>query len=276
MPSVGPERYGGRHLACGGQEHGMATVANGLALHGGLLAVCVAPAIAADRIRPALRLAALTGRKLVQLFTDDGLSSAVEGAAFQPVEQLAGLRAMPGLFVFRPACPVEVAECLELAFRRTEGPSVVMLSSTPVAPSRPRASGASVRGGFVVAEAPGRRDATLIASGAELTLALNARTLLARERVSVAVVSLPCWELFERQDPIYRASVLGQARRFGIEAAHGFGWERWLGENGHFIGLDGFGASGGYDELRQHVGLTAEHIVAAVKARGQPLEPRWA
>ena len=111
----------------------MATVANGLALHGGVLPVCAAPAIAADRIRPAIRLASLTGRKLVQLFTEDGLSSSAEGAAFQPVEQLAGLRAMPGLFVFRPACATEASECLELALRRSDGPSVIMLS-----PARPR------------------------------------------------------------------------------------------------------------------------------------------
>ncbi len=265
LPAVSPDLYGGRHLACGGQEHGMATIANGLALHGGLVPVCVAPAIAADRIRPALRLAALTGRKLVQLFTDDGLSSAVEGAAFQPVEQLAGLRAMPGLFVFRPACAIEASECLELAFRRADGPSVIMLSSAPVHLSRDHPGpNASVRGGYVVAEAAGPRHATLIASGTELALALAARTLLARAHLSVAVVSLPCWELFERQEPAYRARVLGGARRFGIEAAHGFGWERWLGETGRFIGLDGFGASGGYDELRHHVGLTPEHIADAV------------
>ena len=267
VSAIGPDRYGARHLPCFGQEHGMVTLANGLALHGGLVPVCAAPAIAADRIRPALRLAALTGRKLVQLLTDDGLSSSAEGAAFQPVEQLAGLRAMPGLFVFRPGCAIEASECLELALRRSDGPSVILLSSVPCAPSRAQAgANNAVRGGFVVAEAQdGRRDATLIASGTELTLALAARVLLEAEGMRIAVVSLPCWELFDRQDAAYRSRVLGTARRFGIEAAHGFGWERWLGAGGQFIGLDGFGVSGGYEELRAHLGLTAEQVAGVVR-----------
>jgi transketolase len=271
LPAIEPDRYGGRHLACDGQEHGMATVANGLALHGGLLAVCVAPAIAADRIRPALRLAALTGRKLVQLFIDDGLSACIEGAAFQPVEQLAGLRAMPNLFVFRPSCAVEAWECLELAFRREDGPSVIMLSSTPTPRRDGTGDNASARGGYVLADAPaGRRQATLIASGTEVALAMAARLALARLGIAVAVVSLPCWELFERQDAAYRTRVLGDAPRFGIEAAHRFGWERWLGETGHFIGLDGFGASAGYEELCRHVGLTTENVVAIVTRALEP------
>ncbi len=265
LPALGPASFAGRHLACGAQEHGMATLANGLSLHGGILPVLALPAIAADRIRPALRMAALTGRKMVLLLTDDGLSAASEGAAFQPVEQLAGLRAMPGLFVFRPCCAVEAIECLELALRRADGPSVIVLGRELARTGR-AASGANRarQGGHVAAEGA-RRDVTLIASGAEVELALGARALLLRDGIEAAVVSLPCWELFGRQDRDWRETVLGEAPRVGVEAAGGFGWERWLGPEGRFVGLDGFGASGEAEELRAHLGLTRETLVATAR-----------
>ena len=265
LPPIGPGAFDGRHLACGAQEHGMATLANGLSLHGGLLPVLAAPAIAADRIRPALRMAALMGRKAVLLLTDDGLSAASEGAAFQPVEQLAAMRAMPGLFVFRPSCGVEALECLELALRRPDGPSVIALTHDLVASGRvPGEANRAIRGAHVLAEGA-RRDVTLLASGAEVGLALDARAALAGEEIEAAVVSLPCWELFARQDQDWRDAVLGQAPRLGLEAAGGFGWERWLGEDGRFIGLDGFGASGRVDELRTHLGLTADAVASAAR-----------
>ena len=257
--------YEGRHLACGAQEHGMATLANGLSLHGGLLPVLALPAIAADRIRPALRMAALTGRKMVLLLTEDGLSAAAEGAAFQPVEQLAALRAMPGLFVFRPCCAVEAVECLELALRRQDGPSVIMLGREVVRTGRsPSGLNRVRRGGHVAAEG-GRRDVTLIASGAEVELALGARALLLDDGIEAVVVSLPCWELFDRQDRAWRDAMLGSAPRIGIEAGGRFGWDRWIGPDGRFVGLDGFGASGEPDELRAHLGLTREAVAAEAR-----------
>ena len=265
LPRLSASSYDGRHLACGAQEHGMATLANGLSLHGGLLPVLALPAIAADRIRPALRMAALTGRKMVLLLTDDGLSASAEGAAFQPVEQLAALRAMPGLFVFRPYCAVEAVECLELALRRQDGPSVILLGREVVRTGRsPEGLNRVRRGAHVSAEGP-TRDVTLIASGAEVDLALGARSLLLAEGIDAAVVSLPCWELFGRQDRAWQDAVLGSAPRIGVEAGGRFGWERWLGPDGRFVGLDGFGASGEPDELRAHLGLTREAV--AVEAR---------
>ena len=246
LPPVIRGAYDGRHLDCDGREHAMTMLAIGLALHGGTMPVAACPTVAADRIRPALRLAALTGCHLVQLLTEDGLSARAGDPMLQPLEQLASLRAIPGLLVFRPGCAVEAAECLELALRHADGPSVILLSAVAQAAVRADAGGNAVaRGGYLVADAAsGVRAATLIASGSELGAALAARALLAARGIESAVVSLPCWELFARQSVEYRAGVLGTAPRFGIEAACGFGWERWLGEAGRFIGLDGFGASG--------------------------------
>ncbi len=251
----------------------MATLANGLSLHGGLLPVLALPAIAADRIRPALRMAALTGRKMVLLLTEDGLSASAEGAAFQPVEQLAALRAMPGLFVFRPCCAVEAVECLELALRRQDGPSVIMLGREVVRTGRlPSGLNRVRRGGHVAAEGR-KRDVTLIASGAEVELALGARALLLADGIEAAVVSLPCWELFDRQDRGWRDAVLGDAPRIGIEAGGRFGWDRWIGPDGHFVGLDGFGASGEPDELRAHLGLTRETVATEARRAARTRAP---
>lgn len=276
LPAVGDGNYDGRHLACGGREHGMAMLAAGLSLHGGTMPIAAAPTVAADRIRPALRLAAITGGHLVQLLTEDGLAARADSPVFQPLEQAASLRAIPGLFVFRPGCGAEASECLELALRRSDGPSVILLSAARQQSARSGGAGgnACARGAYLVADAAaGRRAATLIASGPELALALASRALLVPRGIGVAVVSLPCWELFARQPADYRAHVLGAAPRFGIEAACGFGWERWLGERGVFIGLgdgtagaaDGAGAADAGD-LRTRAGLDPASIAATVAA----------
>ena len=186
----------------------------------------------------------------------------------QPVEQLAGLRALPGLHVMRPADAVETAECWELILRRTDGPSALVLSRQPLPSLRADAAeNRSARGGYVLAEAEGARQATLVATGSEVGLAMRARDLLAEDGVPVAVVSLPCWEWFAAQDEGYRAAVLGSAPRFGVEAACDFGWERWLGADGQFIGMPGFGASAPAEDLYRHFGLTPEAVTAAVKKR---------
>ena len=175
---------------------------------------------------------------------------------------------MPGLHVFRPADAIETAECWELAIRRAEGPSLLVLTRQPVPTLRTDpAENRSARGGYVLAEAEGPRRATLIATGSEVSIALATRDLLAREEIAVAVVSLPCWELFGLQDDAYRAEVLGGVPRFGIEAACGFGWERWIGADGVFIGMNGFGASAPYQDLYRHFGITPDAIAAIVKKR---------
>ena len=280
LPSMPPLGQVARGLCLGTQEHGMAALLNGIALHGGLLACGSASFIAVDRMRPALRLGALMGRQVIHLLTHDGLALGEDGAAWQPVEQLASLRAMPNLAVFRPACGTEMMECWQLALLRAEGPSVIAFSpSVPpdlrgllrdagTAASLPR--DVCARGGYVLAEAPGARprDVTLIATGPEVGIAIEARVLLSRDRgIGAAVVSLPCWELFAQQTASYREAILGGALRVGIEAASGFGWERWLGPAGMFIGIDDFGISAPADALYRKFGITPEAVSSRVRRR---------
>jgi transketolase len=241
---------------------------NGLALHGGVLPYAIAPLASSDGLRPALRLAAMMGLRTIHVATHDSIGLGADGAAYQPVEQLAALRAMPNLLVLRPACPVETAECCELAVRQANGPSLLVLSQQKLPALRNDvAENRSARGAYVLAEANGPRQATLIASGSEVSVAMEARALLEADGIAVAVVSMPAWELFARADPAARAAVLGAAPRFGIEAACGFGWERWLGEGGVFIGMTGFGASAPAEALFQHFGITAAAVAAAVRRR---------
>jgi transketolase len=268
MGTVTPGGYSGRHIQFGAREHAMAAATNGMALHGGLLPYNAMRLASSDYMRPAMRLGALMGQRLVHVLMDDSIGLGEDGPAHQPIEQLATLRAIPGLYVFRPADPVETAECWELAIRRTEGPSVLVLTRQPLPTLRTdTAENRCARGGYVLAEAEGRRRATLLATGSEVSLALRARELLHREGIGAAVVSLPSWKLFSVQDEAYRAEVLGGAPRVGIEAACGFGWEQWIGQDGAFIGMTGFGASGPYQELYRHFGITPETVASAVRKR---------
>ncbi|MCQ8278363.1 transketolase [Acetobacteraceae bacterium KSS8] len=260
--SPGAPLPGSRHLFCGVQEHGMAAISNGLSLHGGLRPLVSASVLSIDRMRPALRLAALMEQPVVYLLAD----RAPDGSGWAPVEQFASLRAMPHVFLFRPADPVELAACWRLALAREDGPSLLAVSERArFTGGQANASEPSWRhegcaqGGYVLAEAATRRDATLIATGPEVAAALAARTRLARLGVDTAVVSLPCWELFADKPAAYHAHVLGSAPRIGIEAASGFGWERWLGPGGVFIGMDGFGPRhrGGRDHAGEHRGVHA-------------------
>jgi transketolase len=175
---------------------------------------------------------------------------------------------MHNLHVLRPCDTMETAECWELALRRADGPSLLVLSRQALPAWRTDTTeNRCARGGYVLAEADGPRQATLIATGSEVPIAMAAREKLAGDNIGAAVVSLPCWELFAQQDESYRAEVLGGAPRVGIEAACGFGWDRWLGPYGTFIGMTGFGASGHYEDLYRHFGITAEAVVAAVTRR---------
>ncbi len=251
----------GRVLRCGARAHGMAALANGLALHGGSVPFGAGLMRAADAIRPALRLAGAMRQRVVH-------SLLQEPHMAPPPDHLAALRAMPNLYVFRPADPLELAESLELALRRADGPSVLVLS-LPAPPGLRSDSGENrcARGGYVLAEADGPRQATLIATGAEVACAMEARATLAADNIAVAVVSLPCWELFYLQDETYRAATLGGAPRFGVESGCAFGWDRWLGAEGQFIGVTGPAIAGNLGEIHRQFGLTPDAITAAVKRR---------
>jgi transketolase len=268
MAGVGPGNFAGRYMYYGIREHGMAAAMNGMALHGGIIPYSGTFFVFTDYMRPAIRLAALMRLRVIHVLTHDSIGLGEDGPTHQPVEHLASLRAMPGVLMFRPADTMETAECWELALRRADGPSLIALSRQALPALRSDcAENRSARGGYVIAEAEGPRQATLIATGSEVAIAMAARETLASDGVRVAVVSLPCWELFAQQTEDYRAEVLGGALRIGIEAGIGFGWERWLGPEGVFIGMTSFGASAPADELYKHFGITADAIVAAAKKR---------
>jgi transketolase len=268
MGIVAPGDYAGRYIHYGIREHGMAACANGMALHGGLIPYTGTFLVFTDYMRPALRMGALMRQRVIHVLTHDSIGLGEDGPTHQPVEHLASLRAMPDLHVFRPADALETAECWELAIRRADGPSLLVLTRQALPALRTDiAENRCARGGYVLAEAEGPRQATLLATGSEVSLAMDVRAALAAEGITVAVVSLPCWELFAAQDAAYRAQVLGTAPRVGIEAACGLGWERWLGSEGVFIGMSSFGASAPAEVLYRNFGITTEAVVAAVKKR---------
>ena len=268
MAFVTPGNYAGRYVHYGIREHGMAAAMNGLALHGGVIPYGGTFFVFTDYMRPALRLAALMRQRVIHVLTHDSIGLGEDGPTHQAVEHLAALRAMPNVFVFRPADTMETAECWELSLRNTDGPSLLVLTRQGLPALRTdTGENRSARGGYVLAEADGPRAATIIATGSEVSIAMEARAALAAEGHQIAVVSLPCWELFAQQDDAYRASVLGTAPRIGVEAAASFGWERWLGPDGIFIGMPGFGASAPAEVLYKEFGITADAIVAAVKKK---------
>ncbi len=268
MGFVSPGNYAGRYIHYGIREFGMAACANGLALHGGIIPYIGTFFVFTDYMRPAIRLGALMGQRVIHVMTHDSIGLGEDGPTHQPVEHLASLRAMPGLHVYRPADALETAECWELAVKRADGPSMLVLTRQSLPALRTDiVENRSARGGYVLAEAEGPRQATLIATGSEVSIAMTAREMLAGENIPVAVVSLPCWELFAQQEESYRAAVLGGGLRVGVEAGCDFGWERIIGTDGVFIGMPGYGASAPAEELYKYFGITAEAIAAAVRKR---------
>ena len=223
---------------------------------------------------PAIRLSALMGLRVVYVMTHDSIGLGEDGPTHQPVEHLAALRAMPNLNVFRPCDAVETAECWELALQAADSPSVLALTRQGLPTLRTAHSDENVcaRGAYILSDADGERQVTLLASGSEVSIAVEAQALLRKAGIAAAVVSMPCWELFERQPDDYRAAVLGDAPRIACEAASGFGWNRWIGEGGGFVGMQGFGASAPAAHLYEHFGITAEAVAGAarnlVAARG--------
>ncbi len=266
------EDFSGRYVHYGVREHAMAAVMNGMALHKGLIPYGGTFLIFSDYCRPAIRLAALTGLGVIYVLTHDSIFLGEDGPTHQPVEHLAALRAMPNLYVFRPADAIETAECWALALKRRDGPSVIALTRQTVAPVRTRPSDENLcaRGAYVLAPAAsekgGGHEVTLLATGSEVAVALQARETLKAEGIGASVVSMPCWELFEEQPEGYRTEVLGKATvRVAVEAAGPFGWDRYVGADGAVVGMRGFGASAPYTALYEHFGFTADGVAAAVR-----------
>jgi transketolase len=242
---------------------------NGMALHGGIVPYGGTFLVFTDYCRPSIRLSALMGRRVIYVMTHDSIGLGEDGPTHQPIEHLASLRAMPNLNVFRPADPVETAECWELALGAAGMPSVLALTRQAVPLLRGEAGGEnrSARGAYVLAEAEGgARDVTILATGSEVGIAMDARALLAKDGIRAAVVSMPCWELFANEPVAYRDGVLGSAPRVGVEAAVSFGWDRWLGDGGAFVGMQGFGASAPAAKVYEHFGITSGGVAEAARA----------
>jgi transketolase len=266
--SVTPDDVAGRYIHYGVREHGMAAAMNGLALHGGFIPYGGTFLVFTDYLRPSLRMSALMGVRVLYVMTHDSIGLGEDGPTHQPVEHLASLRAMPNLWVFRPADAVEMMEAYELALARTDGPSLFSLSRQNLPTVRhDAAQNLTGLGGYVLEEATGERRITLIATGSEVAIALAARDLLQAEGIGAAVVSMPCTELFDVQSLDYKQSVLGSGLRIAVEAASPYGWERYVGIDGIVIGLPSFGASGPAEKVYAHFGITADAIFKAAKAR---------
>jgi transketolase len=257
----------GRYVYYGIREHAMAAAMNGMALHGGIIPYGGTFLVFTDYCRPSIRLAALMGLRVIYVMTHDSIGLGEDGPTHQPVEHLAALRAIPNHNVFRPADTIETAECWQLALESKKTPTVIALTRQNLPTVRDAGDGnLCARGAYILAgdaSAPVR----LIASGSETHLALGARDLLAKDGIQAAVVSMPSWELFAAQDETYHQQVLGPdgTVRVACEAASGFGWERWLGARGAFVGMKGFGASAKAGDLYKHFGITAEAIAEAAR-----------
>lgn len=260
--------YAGKYVHYGVREHGMAAAMNGMALHGGVIPYSGAFMVFSDYSRASIRLGALMGVRVIHVMTHDSIGVGEDGPTHQPVEHVASLRAMPNLLVFRPADVVEAAECWRLALEAKTTPSVMALSRQKTGVVRTTGGNLSAKGAYEVASSDGEAQVTIFASGSEVPIALAARTLLQADGVPTRVVSTPCWELFEQQSPKYRAETIGKAPvRVAVEAAVKFGWERFIGEDGVFVGMTGFGASAPAERLYKEFGITAEAVAAAAKAK---------
>ncbi|MDJ0825456.1 MAG: transketolase [Rhodobacter sp.] len=268
MAPVTKDNYGGDYIHYGVREHGMAAAMNGIALHGGFRPYGGTFLVFTDYCRPSIRLSALMGVPVTYVMTHDSIGLGEDGPTHQPVEHLAALRAMPNLTVIRPCDAVETAEAWQIAVESESTPTVLALSrqGLPTVRTEHTDSNRTARGAYLLRLPAGTRDVTLIASGSEVEIALNAADLLAEEGVRAAVVSAPSLDLFAQQDAEYRRSVLGTAPRVAVEAGVQQGWDTLIGPNGAFVGMTGFGASAPAAELYRHFGITADAVADAARA----------
>ncbi|MFN3275733.1 MAG: transketolase [Paracoccus sp. (in: a-proteobacteria)] len=257
----------GRYIGYGVREFGMAAAMNGINLHGGFIAYGGTFLVFSDYARNAIRLSALMGVGTIYVMTHDSIGLGEDGPTHQPIEHLASLRAIPGLTVLRPADVIETLEAWDIAIRNRDVPSLLALSRQDVPQLRLEAGteNLTAKGAYVIRQFGEDRDLTLIATGTEVAIAVTAAEALAAEGMSVAVVSMPSWELFDAQPAAYRAEVLGTAPRIAIEAAGKFGWTRYVASEDDVIGMTGFGASAPIDRLYQEFGITADAIIARAK-----------
>jgi transketolase len=263
MKVISAADFSGRFIHYGVREHGMAAAMNGMALHGGIIPYSGTFLVFSDYCRPAIRLAALMGKRVIHVMTHDSIGLGEDGPTHQPVEHLAALRAIPNLLVFRPCDAVETAECWQLALGANDRPSILALTrqNLPQLRNRLDADNICARGAYEIAGPDGNADVSIFATGSEVAIAVDAAKLLAERGVASRVISVPCFELFLEQKDEYRRAIIGNARvKIGVEAAVRQGWDAIIGSDGAFVGMTSFGASAPYKELYKKFGITPEAV----------------
>ncbi|MBI0170417.1 MULTISPECIES: transketolase [Bartonella] len=267
---ITPDDFSGRYIHYGIREHAMGAIMNGLSLYGGIIPYSGTFLCFSDYARPAMRLSSLMGIRVIYVMTHDSIGLGEDGPTHQPVEHLASLRAIPNHLVFRPADVVETAECWQLALKSKTTPSTLALTrqGLPTLRKNYEEDNLCALGAYELMTASDEAKVTIFASGSEVEIAVKARETLENKGIPTRVVSVPCFELFERQVESYRTALIGTAPvKIAIEAAIRQGWDRFIGSDGLFIGMHGFGASGPIGALYQHFGITAEAVVAAAEAK---------
>ncbi|HEY1309556.1 MAG TPA: transketolase, partial [Pseudolabrys sp.] len=266
MKAMSASDYSGRFIHYGVREHGMAAAMNGMALHGGIIPYSGTFLVFSDYCRPAIRLAALMGKRVIHIMTHDSIGLGEDGPTHQPVEHLAALRAIPNLLVFRPCDAVETAECWQLALEASKRPSVLALTrqNLPQLSQNFLATNRCAAGAYEIAAADGKAEVSIFATGSEVAIAVEAKKLLAAKGVAARVVSVPCFELLQEAPEAARRAVIGDAKvNVGVEAAVRQGWDAIIGSDGVFVGMTGFGASAPYKDLYKHFGITPEAVAEA-------------
>jgi transketolase len=270
MKAISADDFSGRFIHYGVREHGMAAAMNGMALHGGIIPYSGTFLVFSDYCRPAIRLAALIGKRVIHVMTHDSIGLGEDGPTHQPVEQLAALRAIPNLLVFRPCDAVETVECWQLALEAGGRPSILALTRQNLPQLRNRLDEENIcaQGAYEIAGPDGHSDVSIFATGSEVAIAVDGAKLLAERGVAARVVSVPCFELFMEQKDEYRRAIVGDAKvKIGVEAAVRQGWDAIIGSDGIFVGMNSFGASAPYKELYKKFGITAEMLAGAALAK---------
>lgn len=268
--SIKPDDFSGRYIHYGIREHAMGAIMNGLSVYGGIIPYSGTFLCFADYARPAMRLSSLMGIRVIYVMTHDSIGLGEDGPTHQPVEHLASLRAMPNHLVFRPSDVTETVECWQLALKSQKAPSTIALTRQNLPSLRQdyNEDNLCALGAYELRTASDDAKVTIFASGSEVEIAVSARDVLEQQGIPTRVVSVPCFELFEQQSASYRAALIGSAPvKIAIEAAIRQGWDSFIGNDGIFIGMHGFGASGPIEDLYKHFGITSEAVVASAKEK---------
>jgi len=273
MEAITAEDFLGRYIYYGVREHAMCAIMNGMALHGGFIPYGGTFFVFTDYCRPAIRMAALMKQRVVYVMTHDSIGLGEDGPTHQPVEHLASLRAMPNLYVYRPADATETAECWQLSLEKDDAPSMLVLTrqGLPSVRNEYIKENKCKKGAYILSDSEtslGDAKVTIIATGSEIQIALESQKDLQRDGVATRVVSMPCTELFDEQTEEYQNSIVGDSSlKVAIEAGISLGWEKYIGRDGIFVGMDSYGASGLAEDLYAHFGITSDNVVKKVKAK---------